>query len=290
MSSPYVRRLRLGLMLRDLREKVGWTQQKLVDATGLSRQIISRLENADRVADLDHVMTILDALDIPLDSPTCQTVIRVTRDSNRRGWWQTREYKGMGERHRRVADLESGAVEIREYHNVLTPGLAQTEAYARHRVRVGDGDGPDFDVEASVRARLRRQQEILAPNAATTYRLVLEELAIRRPVVPAEVMVEQLRHLLALAERPNIDIRVLPIEAHLGDVYLPRTPFAIFVHDIDDPLVTLVDTVEEDLLEAGTERSRAYARLFDRLWAAVLPEADSAAFIQQVAAKVATEA
>ena len=44
--------VRLGRRIRLLREKQGWTQQKLADMTGIGRVHVSELENGKREAGL----------------------------------------------------------------------------------------------------------------------------------------------------------------------------------------------------------------------------------------------
>ncbi|RAY11778.1 hypothetical protein DPM19_27730 [Actinomadura craniellae] len=64
MTSPFVRRRRLGAELRVLREKRGMTADELSRRLCRSRAKLSKLENAHVRPDLAEVMKILDILEI----------------------------------------------------------------------------------------------------------------------------------------------------------------------------------------------------------------------------------
>ena len=63
MSSPYVRRLWLGREIRALRAERNWTQARLARLAGVTRNNVSKLENA-QTTDLAEALNILEALGI----------------------------------------------------------------------------------------------------------------------------------------------------------------------------------------------------------------------------------
>ena len=63
MSSPYVRRLRLGMELRTLRTERNITQARVARLIGKTRNDISKLENGQS-ADAADVLNILEALGV----------------------------------------------------------------------------------------------------------------------------------------------------------------------------------------------------------------------------------
>lgn len=283
MISPLARRLRLGAAIRSLREEAGLTGVELAKKADVDRTAVSKVENGERKP-LDPLLRILDAL-LPETDERYRVLMRVARDGLARGWWENSTYSGMGERQTRTADLESGVYSIRTYQNSMLPGLLQTESYARHRAEVAMADGAELDIEGTTAGRLRRQ-ELIADSAI--YDVVVEPQAIRRPPVPAVVMREQLVYLLNLAARPNVRVRVLPVDARLGGGYVPRSPFDIYTYpDPDDLTLVAVDTVSADLLVTAPAESGRYAQMFDQLRDAALDEQASAAFIQAAADEVA---
>ncbi|GAB3817553.1 DUF5753 domain-containing protein [Micromonospora zhanjiangensis] len=232
-----------------------------------------------------HVRKLLDALDVPRGSDEFIHIEKLAEDAADSRWWDSHTYRAMGGGQRVFALVELGAATIDEYAAGLLPGLVQTEEYARHRIAAGEE--ADVDVDAIVAGRLGRQRQLA--EQGTTYRLVLEEHAVRRYPVPPAVMLDQLRHLLDLADRPQVSIRVLPVAADLGPGPAPRAPYAhISYPDPDDPPIVIIDGVGDPLLDTSESSVSGYARLCERLRRAALSDADSAALIHQVAGALAT--
>src|ERR671924_306129 len=128
MISPYVRRLRLASELRALRTEAGLTHDQLARRIGQSRAQISRLENG-HIVDQADVLAILDTLEV--DGERWAQIVTIAREAGERGWWEY--HRAMGERQKRYADLEAGAITIREYQQNFIPGLLQTPEFVRAR-------------------------------------------------------------------------------------------------------------------------------------------------------------
>jgi transcriptional regulator with XRE-family HTH domain len=290
-SSPLVRRLRLGAALRDLRKAAGnISAEELGKRLGWSRIIVTRLESDDeRKPDVGKVMSYLEACGVDEADERYRTLVRVARDAAETGWWEARPYARMGARLARIANLETGAKQIREFQLVMLPGLVQTPAMARYLAEVAIAEGDTIDLETNLAARKRRQGIITDPDGAD-YELIVEEQAVRRLIAPANIMAEQLAHVLALAERPNVTVRVMPVDARLEGLP-PRTPFGVYSYaDPGDPTVVAVDTVTEDLLITEPGPADRYVRLWKRLHDAALSPKESAEFISTVASSLPTEA
>jgi hypothetical protein len=133
----------------------------------------------------------------------------------------------------------------------------QTEQYAReiHALR---GQPPD-DLERRVKARLRRQERLTASDPLRLSALI-SEAALARCARQPNVAAEQFRQLLGWAQRPNIEIQVLPFDAGLhsgmSEGLLPDAgwqEYALGGHIIDDPsdvasLTTLYDELRDQAL------------------------------------------
>jgi hypothetical protein len=114
------------------------------------------------------------------------------------------------------AEIEREAIALRSYEPLAVPGLLQTEAYARAMLRVG-GLLPPGEVERIVAGRLKRQA-ILASDKPPQLVAVFDEVVLRRLLGDRAVMREQVEHLVAMAESPYVQIRVIPADApwHTG--------------------------------------------------------------------------
>ena len=123
-------------------------------------------------------------------------------------WWA--EYADM--LHPDMLDMvaaETTAGRITTWETHLVPGLLQTAAYARAVMAAASGD-PDL-VERGARLRSRRQDAILRPDLPAELVAYIDEAALRR--VPHGVfMAGQWAWLLDMANRPNVTIRVLPLD------------------------------------------------------------------------------
>jgi transcriptional regulator with XRE-family HTH domain len=272
MISPYVRRLRLGAELRELRAAAGLTHEQIARQIGQSRAQISRLENG-HVVDQADVIKILDVLGVDDDRWT--QVVTIAREAGEKGWWEST--RGMGDRQALYANLEAGAAQIREYQQTFIPGLLQTPDFVRARAEADAKLEPlNGTVDGVLAGRAGRQRMLRRPGAPT-YEIILDEIAVRRLSAPPEVVKKQLYHLAtAVNGKPAVDLRVLPVNARLADFAVPRCTFSIYTYpDPGDPVVVAVDTVTSDLVLITPAEVAPYEQLYDRLRAAALPTAES---------------
>jgi hypothetical protein len=92
----------------------------------------------------------------------------------------------------------------------VVPGLLQTRRYAQALEKAAHVFyKPDMRPDGVVTARMNRQIPLEGPDPMVLHAL-LDEAVIRREIGGCEVLREQLEHLLALAERPNITLQVIP--------------------------------------------------------------------------------
>jgi transcriptional regulator with XRE-family HTH domain len=282
MISPYVRRHRLAAELIRLREEHGYSTQRLAKAIGIPRQRISQLQNGHLRPDLDEVMRILAVFQV--GERRWEQIMTIARDAQERGWWEKFRDE-MGWRQALIADLEAGARSIVEYQMTLLPGLLQIPAFTEIRARADRGAYPDnFDPSRALEARAIRQR-VLDRTGGPTYDVIIDELAVRRHAAPADVVREQLEHLVqAGRDRKKITIRVLPLSAPIHGHVVPRSAFFTYRYpDSGDPVVVAVDTVTSDLILTQTSEINPYLDLYRRLEQAALSPHESLAFLAEAA-------
>jgi WD40 repeat protein/transcriptional regulator with XRE-family HTH domain len=177
MISPYVRRRRLAAELVRLRERHGYSAERLAKAADLGRQSISRLENGHVRPDLDQIMRILGVFKLPADE--WERVMTIAREAQERGWWE-KFANEMGPRQALYANLEAGASHICEYQMTLLPGLLQIPPYTDARAQASREVYPQrFSPSRSLEARAIRQRLLERPGGPA-YEVVLDELAVSR--------------------------------------------------------------------------------------------------------------
>ncbi|MGH3992490.1 MAG: DUF5753 domain-containing protein, partial [Pseudonocardiaceae bacterium] len=113
--------------------------------------------------------------------------------------------------------LEASAMQIHSYAAVVVPGLLQTTAYAEAVIRGGDPTLTDEEVARRVELRMARQHVLDRKDPPHVW-AVLDEAVLRRQIGGPDVSRQQLEHLVTLAQRPHIDLQVLPAAAgaHAG--------------------------------------------------------------------------
>ena len=106
--------------------------------------------------------------------------------------------------------LVHAAAQVFDIEVLAIPGLLQTKAYAEVIERAGEDRLCDDQVALRVDRRLTHQQILDRTDDPLELTAILPERLLRDRVGSPYVMKEQLTHLLEQAERPNIEILVLP--------------------------------------------------------------------------------
>jgi hypothetical protein len=108
-----------------------------------------------------------------------------------------------------LAGLERDAQVVRGYETQFVPGLLQTPRYAAAVVRTSRRlDSPEQH-EQAVRFRLERQDRVRQPGGPVLW-TILDEGLLYRPIGGADVMREQLEHLLEAVGWPRVHVQIAP--------------------------------------------------------------------------------
>lgn len=282
MTSPFVRRRRLGAELRTLREQRGLTAEDVARVLCYSRAKISRIENGHNRPNLVEIMKILDHLEVPGEK--FQQIVQIAREGAERGWWD--EYgDAMGRRQRMYADIESGAATIREYNQFTIPGLLQTSGFIEFMIKMaGSEKRTDFHPEQMKEARLHRQSHLMSPQGPR-YEVILDEVVVRRPTAPTPVMLDQIRSLIDTATKhPRITVRILPLVTDFSGRLLPQSSFFLFTFpDPHDPPIAVVETMNTDVVHIDHSQVMRYTQRYEHLQQAALSGAASLSLLADAA-------
>jgi len=275
-QSPTVRRRRLALELRRLRETAKLTCEDGAERLECSASKISRVETGRVSVSPRDVRDMLQIYGVPEDQR--DSLVQLARESRQKGWWHA--YGDSVQPHfGTYLGLESAASEIRIYEVNLIPGLRQTEEYARTVISAGMVDKPRADIERSVALRMERQQ--IARTIMPKVWAVLDEAALRRQVGGPEVMRIQLEHLREVGSLRNVSLQVIPFGG--GAHPAMGRPFVIlsFGEDLDPDVVYLEDLTSALWVENVDEIDR-YNVFFHHLSATALSFESSAALMTAV--------
>ena len=274
--SPTVRARRLATELAQRRQAAGMTLEAASTATRgeVSPVTFQRAERGARIPRPGDLRLMLAAFGTP--EAEIEWLVTLAREAKQRGWWHP--YQGaIRPSFEPYLGLETEATAIREYITELVPGLLQTEAYYRATLVT---DALATDVEQSVKLRKDRQARFSEQD--WTYRAVLNEAVIRRPVGGADVMRDQLTHLLELGKRPNVTIQALPFAA--GEHPAMAGSFTLLQFK-EVPDIAFVEHQAGSLyLDDGDEAP--YVRMYEHLIGIAASPADSAALIRDARASL----
>ncbi|SFD40369.1 helix-turn-helix domain-containing protein [Streptomyces aidingensis] len=209
-----VRRYRLGVELRRLREHAGVTQETAGECIDADDSKISRVESGRSPLSRPELVELLRLYGVTEEHEAFAGLIELNRESRRRGWWQ--QPGVIGRAPAQLIDLETSASTVFEFSPLLVPELLQTERYAGAALAAAEG-AAETETERAVRIRLQRQELLDRPDGPELD-FVLDEAVLHRPVGGPRVQAEQLRRLAALAGRERLTVRVVPFTggAHAG--------------------------------------------------------------------------
>ncbi|GAA1775094.1 helix-turn-helix transcriptional regulator [Streptomonospora arabica] len=191
--------LRFGLEVRRLREEAGLSQTQLARKVPISQSQVSAIERGAKGTTASQAMR----LDTLLNAGG--KLVRRWEDSQRKARRYADWFAG-------IAVTERESAEIREYCPLIVSGLLQTKAYSRVVFRQGRPLDTEEEIEERVKARMERQ-EVLYRDRPPLLRVIIEEHVLYRPIGGKDVMAAQLDHLRAMAERPHVQILIVPMES-----------------------------------------------------------------------------
>jgi transcriptional regulator with XRE-family HTH domain len=210
MAAPTRAKKRLGdflFLLRD-RGKDGEkiTLRHVADELRIEDSSVSRYESAQMLASWTTVEALLRIYDTTDDDWELASQLW---EQAKNGPKPVRLPKEAPPAFRRLVNEEREAAGIRSLSMTVIAGYFQREKYA-HALMAG---ARTFSSNKErVPSRLSRQR-LLAPPHSLQVHALLDEAVITRVVGGADTMVDQLNHLLALAEQENITIQIVPFDA-----------------------------------------------------------------------------
>jgi transcriptional regulator with XRE-family HTH domain len=284
--SPEVRRRRLAAELRRLRAESGLKTSEVARHLRWSPSKVSRYELARTGLKPSDVRAMLAFYGV--DAPRQNQLLALAEEASEKGWWEGFS-DVLSEEHISLIGLEDEAMAEWAWHLEVIPGLLQTEEYARHVNSKGLSLAPvpSSQIERSVRVRMQRQK-LLTRNPPLDLSAIVDEGVLRRRVGGAHVMRNQLNHLTAVAQLPNVSLRVL----RLND----ETPIVMNSFDLlrfgDQgammPEVVYTEHFRANLYFEGEVDTHEYGIIFQRLRESALGEPESIGFIEDIACEVWT--
>jgi transcriptional regulator with XRE-family HTH domain len=279
----------LGAKLRTARETAGLSQRTLAKQLRINQAVVSRNESGDRVPSQAEVAAILDAAGVT--GVERDEIIESARDTSGSAWQGT-DLPEQPVQLAALLDVEQMTRKFVDWSPLVVPGLLQVSSYARAIMRAARV--PDGEIETRVAVRMGRK-DILTRKNPSRFTALIGDAALRQMIGGPGVVAEQLDYLVAMSDRPNIDLRVvttstdwhpglygpfalLTMDGGKSVVHLENARSAVFVPDEDDVAV-YQDAVLELLgialsPEQSTELIRSEAERIARIDDSAVEEVD----------------
>ncbi|MEW2357392.1 helix-turn-helix transcriptional regulator [Spirillospora sp. NPDC029432] len=242
----------LAFYLRWWREKEGLSLTQCGQVIGAARSTVSNME-AGRQRPHDDWMRMLD-----LKYGTgllFQILLWYARMAHNPDWF------------RQYAQLEMQALAIRVFQGGGIPLYLQTDEVTAHNLENSRHD----DNKPDLTDHLARKSSLLDKDGAPDIWVILDEAVLARPIGTAEIMRNQLRHLLDIMTLPRVSVRIIP--------------FSVGPHPGADGFFQVISLESRDVAYAGAQgggrliespsETRALRDKFDRIGAKASSEDDS---------------
>jgi transcriptional regulator with XRE-family HTH domain len=273
---PTLRAQWLGQSLRELREGAGMTLARAAEFLQRNAATVSRFESGEYPIRRPDLMALLDLYGVS-ERRRRDGMLRLSEDVWQKGWWDG--YAADVER--QFVDfvwLEARATTIRAFDTNVLPGLLQARSYAEAVIRAAEWDAAPEQVARWVQLRMNRQ-DLLHRAEPPRFSAIVDEPVLRRQVGSPDLLADQLTHLLACAELPRLDLRVLP--ASVGAHASPSGGFLIFSIAEPDMEVGYDETVGGAVYVEPPDSER-FVRVYDRLLDSALGAAESTELIRTI--------
>ncbi|MGB9995110.1 helix-turn-helix domain-containing protein [Streptomyces pseudogriseolus] len=192
----------VGRQLKLRREAVGMRVPEFAVAVGYGEDLVYKIESGKRIPRPEYLDTADEIL-------RAGGLVAAMKEDVKK----VRYPKKV----RDLAQMEARAVELQLYDPVNLHGLLQTPEYARALFRMRRPRYAEEEIERGVAARVARKA-VFDRETQPELSFVQDEWTLRRRLGGLDVVRGQLEHLLTVAQLPNVEIQVMPMdrEEHAG--------------------------------------------------------------------------
>lgn len=275
--SPIASRLWLGNMLRDLREEAGLTGAQAAKELGIHPPRVSNMEKGKSIPTKLELAKLIEIYAAPDD---LTPVLNELASNARRKSWTTTYEDVLPEKYEKYLGLEEVAVGLKDWHTHIICGLLQTAEHARALFTANNPHSYAHDLDRLVELRIRRQHVLERASEPLKLWAIMEEHVLRRPIGGTDVHREQLKHLVEMGQRPNINIQIIPtgFGAHAG----LDGPFSILEIGVGYPPIVYIESRGGNLYKEEIRQIAAHQSAYDQIQGAALHPVQSAQLIEKV--------
>ncbi|MBD0694324.1 helix-turn-helix domain-containing protein [Streptomyces sp. CBMA123] len=206
-----IRQIRLGDELRNWRL---YNNKTLTEVTaglkGWNAARLSRIERAHQQISAADLKALLDHYGI--EGQEREDFESLLSDGPTRQWWRNLDFAdSITAAFAEYLALESDASHMQEYFPSAFPGLLQTEGYAKEMIAAGLSAPNEEQIETAAEVRVLRQRR-LTEESALNFEAYFGEVTLL-VAGDQQVLAEQIRHTIKVAQLPNVTVRMVPLSA-----------------------------------------------------------------------------
>ncbi|HWD04300.1 MAG TPA: helix-turn-helix transcriptional regulator [Amycolatopsis sp.] len=278
MSTPIAtpRARALGFALRAARDDRRMGLRELARLAHLSAGHLHNWETGFRVPKETEVGVLAGCLRISVEER--ERLMALARNAREPNWLES-VVPGAPAPAATYAECERTATKLFNWQPLLIPGLLQTGDYVRACLGSQRGVTND-DVEVAVLIRMARRDVL---SKVEQFTAMIGEEAFRANIGGAAVMIEQLHHVLEIAKRRNVAIRIVP----RGAGFHPGLHGCFVVLDYESlPSIVHLEAFRGGAYLYDEADVAAYREVTKQLDELALGEPESIEFIQEVLAEL----
>ncbi len=268
-SDPSALRWLIGVELTNYRKRAGQTMTAAAQAIGCTAGKVGHLEsgrNQQQPAEITELLRFYGT-----DLADVERLASLAGGADRQTWWAPWT-DVVPDWLRTFVGLEGLASYVAQYATAVFPALLQTEDYSLGATTGHGRVRPDHD-ERTVSLRMERQRRLSNDDEPLGLTALIEESVLDRPIGSTATMRAQLEHLLAMSERDNVEVLVLPTTLGLHDGLVG--PFTLLDFAAAQS-IAYVEIVNGAVYVQDQQQVTGYTRIVDRLRAAALSPACTA--------------
>ncbi|MGW5069040.1 DUF5753 domain-containing protein [Streptomyces cyaneofuscatus] len=253
---------------RMLRVQRDWSQDRLGDELGYSAAAVSAMETCAQPAS-DAMLVALKSV-LSEGSDVFETARRYMR------------MERLPEQFQDYALLEDAAISLQLFVTNVIHGLFQTEAYARALIGGGHPPLSDERVEELVQLRMARKA-LFDRDPLPMIEIIIDEAVLRRVIGSEDIMREQLLYLVECAQRRNVTLLVLPLDAGKYGEYAGARGAMNLVETPEHEHLVYLEPQDESLLISDPAKVSVYAQRYAKIRSQALGPRESLDLIMRLA-------
>jgi transcriptional regulator with XRE-family HTH domain len=280
---PAVARQRVRRALRTARQATPMSQGAVARRLGWSLSKMQRIEGGEVGVSATDLRALLNVYGVD-DPEMIDQLTEDTRISRRQRYVTAPEYREhLTPGTRELMQFEMEAVAIRAYQSINFPGVLQTTAVAESILNWWKASLSEEARRVRLEVRMMRRQQITERDDGPEYMLILDESVLKRQIGGRKVTAEQLEVVANVARRPNVHIRVVPLEK--GGYMGALGPFQILdlSDENDEDAVLYRERYNDDEVIHDPNEVRHLREAFEDLWEVSMTEEKA---LEAIAAEV----